>query len=164
MCIRDRAGAGAGPVLVFGTGGAARAAVVGIASSGREVVVAGRRADAAAELAQLAQRAGGVGRAVPSTDANALTQAVAGCSTVVNATPLGMADEPLPEPLMALRADQLAHDMVYSPPVTPFLAAARDRGATAVNGLPMLVHQAAVAFEGWTGRPAPVTVMMGVLT
>ncbi len=160
----DEAGAGPGPVLVFGTGGAARAAVVGIARSGREVVVAGRRVAAAAELAGLAARAGGVGRAVDAADVGALSDAVAGCDTVVNATPLGMSDERLPDPLMALRADQLAHDMVYAPPVTPFLAAAADRGARAVNGLPMLVHQAAVAFEDWTGRPAPVTVMMGVVT
>lgn len=160
----DEAGAGDGPVLVFGTGGAARAAVVGLARSGREVVVAGRRAGAVEELVALAAAAGGTGRAVDSGDLDALGTAVGSCATVVNATPLGMSDEALPPPLMALRSDQFAHDMVYAPPVTPFLAAAREAGAGAANGLAMLVHQAAIAFEQWTGQPAPVTVMMGAVT
>jgi shikimate dehydrogenase len=50
-------------------------------------------------------------------------------------------------------------DLVYHPLETPLLAAAREVGARPVGGLGMLVHQAALAFEAWTGVPAPVEAM-----
>ena len=58
-----------------------------------------------------------------------------------------------------LNPGQLVVDTVYHPMETPFLAAARARGIHAANGLGMLVHQAALAFELWTGIDAPVAVM-----
>jgi shikimate dehydrogenase len=78
---------------------------------------------------------------------------------VVNATPLGMQGEPGPVSVERLNPGQLVVDTVYHPMETPFLAAARARGIQAVNGLGMLVHQAALAFEGWTGVDAPLDVM-----
>ena len=51
-------------------------------------------------------------------------------------------------------------DLVYNPSLTPLMAAARSRGARAVGGLTMLVHQAAASFNLWTGLEAPVDVMM----
>jgi shikimate dehydrogenase len=78
---------------------------------------------------------------------------------VVNATPLGMQGEPGPVPVERLNPGQLVVDTVYHPMETPFLAAARARGIHAVNGLGMLVHQAALAFESWTGLDAPVAAM-----
>jgi shikimate dehydrogenase len=75
---------------------------------------------------------------------------------------VGMGD-PAPSDLpldpARLRAGQVVADIVYRPLETALLRAARTRGATAVNGVPMLVHQAAVAFELWTGVPAPVAAM-----
>jgi len=58
-----------------------------------------------------------------------------------------------------LRRDLLVAELVYNPPETPLLRAARIRGARTVNGLPMLVYQGAAAFELWTGRPAPIELM-----
>ncbi|HEX7459640.1 MAG TPA: hypothetical protein VF279_03355, partial [Acidimicrobiales bacterium] len=58
-----------------------------------------------------------------------------------------------------LRPGQVVVDLVYHPPVTPWLAAAADRGATTANGLGMLVHQAALQIERWTGCGAPVDAM-----
>ena len=54
---------------------------------------------------------------------------------------------------------QLAVDLVYHPAVTPWLEAARSRGAEVLNGLGMLVHQAALQLETWTGQEAPVDAM-----
>jgi shikimate dehydrogenase len=78
---------------------------------------------------------------------------------VVNATPLGMQGEAGPVRVERLNPGQLVVDTVYHPMETPFLAAARARGIHAVNGLGMLVHQAALAFESWTGLDAPVAAM-----
>jgi shikimate dehydrogenase len=78
---------------------------------------------------------------------------------VVNATPLGMQGEAGPVPVERLNPGQLVVDTVYHPMETPFLAAARARGIHAVNGLGMLVHQAALAFESWTGLDAPIAAM-----
>jgi shikimate dehydrogenase len=86
---------------------------------------------------------------------------------VVNATPLGMgvvvttAGEPEPLPLdpERLSAGQIVVDLVYHPPITPLLAAARERGARGINGLGMLIHQAAHAFRLWTSEEPPVEAM-----
>ena len=54
---------------------------------------------------------------------------------------------------------QLVVDIVYQPRVTPLLAAAREKGSTTMNGVPMLVHQAALAFHRWTGQEPPLNAM-----
>ncbi|MGI8983521.1 MAG: shikimate dehydrogenase, partial [Acidimicrobiales bacterium] len=81
---------------------------------------------------------------------------------VVNATPLGLAGRGaagLPLAPELLHAGQLVVDLVPNPAVTALMRAARDRGARAAGGMGMLVHQGALAFAQWTGRPAPVEVM-----
>jgi shikimate dehydrogenase len=86
--------------------------------------------------------------------------AVAGADLVVNATSVGMgADAGLPCDPAQLGPGQLVAELVYHPAVTPLMVAARDQGARTANGLSMLVHQAAVAYELWTGRGAPVEAM-----
>ena len=158
----DEVGAGRGPAVLLGTGGAARAAVVALVRRGADVLVVGRRPAAAADVAALgASVAGDGGPAVTAMglDADTLGERVAAAELVVNATPLGMQREALPAPFMALSPAQTAYDLVYAPPDTPFLQAAEAAGAAAHHGLSMLVHQAAVALERWTGRDAPVDVM-----
>ena len=145
-----------GVAVVFGAGGAARAVVVALARREWDVVVAARRPAQASDLAREVADAGG---SVVGVGLDDLADAVATATMVVNATPLGLHHEPLPGPLMALRPDQVAYDLVYNPPDTPFLVAARDRGAVAVDGLAMLVGQAAAAFELWTGATADTAVM-----
>jgi len=72
--------------------------------------------------------------------------------TVVNATSLGLrGGPPLRVPLDGLRRGQVVMDLVYDPLETPLLRAARLAGATAVDGLGMLLHQAAPGFETWFG-------------
>jgi shikimate dehydrogenase len=142
--------------LVVGAGGAARAVILGLAQAGAaEIVVAARRAEPAALAAALAGDIGRVGT-VEEADSAEL---------VVNATPVGMGevaelDAPmLPVPAGRLGPGQVVADLVYHPLVTPLVAAARQRGAVAVNGLGMLLHQAGIAFRLWTGEDAPLEAM-----
>jgi shikimate dehydrogenase len=151
---------GGAPAVVLGTGGAARATVVALARLGCPVTVVGRRGDAADALAALAASAGAPGSdALALGDGDWVDQAVRDARIVCNATPLGMDHEPLPDAFMRLRAGQVAYDLVYSPPDTPFLVAARAAGAEAHHGLGMLVAQAADAFALWTGSAPPTGVM-----
>lgn len=153
--------------VLLGTGGAARAAAVAIGRLGGSVHVVGRRLDATRDIAELARRAGAGDAEVVvlgSSDEASLATATATARVVVNATPLGMQGEALPAPMMHLDPGQVAYDLVYDPAPTPFLAAAAERGVTAVHGLSMLVGQAAVSFERWTGRPAPRVVMWEAAT
>ena len=142
--------------LVVGAGGAARAVIRALADAGAAEVVVVNRSPGRAETA--AALAGPVGRVGSPGDA-------AGADLVVNATPVGMrlpalADEDdLPLDPAHLGPGQLVVDLIYHPPVTRLLELAQARGATAVNGLGMLVHQAARAFRLWTGEDPPLPVL-----
>lgn len=137
-------------VVVLGAGGAARAVVVALAAAGAaSVTVVNRSPGPAAVAAALAGRAGRVGAPVD----------LAGADLVVNATSVGMGADALPLDPALLHAGQVVADLVYHPLDTALLQAARRRGCTTVDGLGMLVHQAALAFERWTGHPAPVAAM-----
>lgn len=141
--------------VVVGAGGAARAAVLALAEAGAgQVTVVNRSSDRAGIAAGLAGAVGRVGGPA----------AVAGADLVVHATPVGMAGSPAvegdyPFDLDMLHAGQLVVDLVYYPARTPLLERAAARGATVANGLGTLVHQAAIAVERWTGRPAPLSAM-----
>jgi shikimate dehydrogenase len=142
--------------LVLGGGGAARAVALALSRRGARVGVAARRAEAAGEAASLAH-----GDAIPWDDRAA---AAAGSELVVNATPLGMASAPggpeaLPVPVDGLGPGHVVVDLVYDPLDTALLVAARARGARTVSGLGMLVHQAALQVERWSGQAAPVEAM-----
>ncbi len=139
-------------VLVVGAGGAARAIVHALGGIASQVTVAARRPDAGAAAAALAPSA----TTVPFDQ---LDDVVGRSDVVVNATPLGMCGEALPFDAARLHAGQVVIDTVYAPPETPLLAAAEARGAQTLNGLGMLVHQAARSFTRLTGRPAPLDVM-----
>ncbi|MEO1062611.1 MAG: shikimate dehydrogenase [Actinomycetota bacterium] len=136
---------------VVGAGGAARSIVLSLTrAAAAEIVVVNRSAGPAGVAAELA---GPIGRVGGPGD-------VAEADVVVNATSLGMAaDDPLPVAPEALRPGQVVADIVYARSSTPLLRAAAERGAVALGGLGMLVQQAAVAFEHWTGEPAPVAAM-----
>jgi shikimate dehydrogenase len=139
--------------LLLGAGGAARAVAVAFADAGGTVVIAARDAGAGAEAAAAA----GGGAAAISFDG--ASDAAARADLIVNATPVGSDGAELVVPADCIEPRHTVVDLIYSPPETPLLAAARSRGALAHNGLGMLVDQAALAFELWTGTPAPVEVM-----
>lgn len=137
--------------VVFGAGGAARAVVRALASAGADrVTVVNRSEDRAQVAAALAGDRGAVATAAAVTDAD----------LVVNATPVGMGDDGglVIDPETA-KPGAVVADLVYHPAVTPLLAAATSAGHPIVGGLGMLVHQAARAFERWTGVDAPIDEM-----
>lgn len=141
------------PCAVVGGGGAARAVVHALAGAGASEVLVVNRTEERAEAA--AALAGAAGRVGSASDLGRV-------ELIVNATPLGLTGtdpEALPLDPELLGAGQLLVDLVPNPAVTPLMRAAAARGARAAGGLGMLVHQGALAFELWTGRPAPVAVM-----
>ena len=144
----DPAGAS---VVVLGAGGAARAVTRALGRAGARVVVCARKPDAAAAAAELAG-----GTAVPWAERS---RAAGAATFVVNATPIGMGTEDLPLPLDALHPGQVLADLVYHPLETALLRGARDRGAAVVDGLGMLVHQAALQIELWTGCVPSIAAM-----
>ena len=138
--------------LVTGSASGLGAAIaIGLAEAGAsDVIVVDRSADRAEAAAALA---GGIGRVGSDRD-------LAGADIVVNATPQGMLHlAALPFDPSVLHAGQLLVDLIYHPPVTDLLVDARARGLTAINGLGMLIHQAARAFRLWTGHDAPLEAM-----
>jgi shikimate dehydrogenase len=140
--------------LVVGAGGAARAVVRALGDMGvAEVAVAARRVRKGRRVGELVPALRTA--TVPWED---MAARAGDSDLVVNATPLGMNDEnPLPD--ASWRAGQVVVDLVYRPPLTPLMAAARAGGAIAWGGLGMLIHQAAASFRIWTGQDPPLETM-----
>ena len=160
-------------VLVLGAGGAARAIALQCARENCErLVIANRTFEKAKALAEELRDffagpkvLGPVPRlqAIPWEEA-AFRFQIANLDLIVNATPLGLnrADaSPLPARLLAPHL--MIYDTIYSNHRTPFVSAAIEAGARAANGLSMLLHQGALAFEIWFGRDAPIDAMRKAL-
>lgn len=153
--------------VVLGTGGAARAVAAVLVDLGMQTIFVSsrnwRRADALVSALRPATRSG-TQITWSHWEDGAFIRAMAAADLVVNATPVGTARSELegqvPTDTTLIREGALAFDLVYNPPETPFLAGARRQGARTAGGLSMLVHQAAEAFRLWTGREAPVDVML----
>ncbi|HEX2173478.1 MAG TPA: shikimate dehydrogenase [Dehalococcoidia bacterium] len=155
----DPAGAA---VLLLGAGGAARAVAYALIEAGVErLTIANRGRQRAEELA--GHLGAGPRVAVVDWASADLIGVARAADLIVNATSLGMAHGPAAEssplPAGAIRPGVVVYDLVYVPARTPLLAQAAERGARLVEGLPMLIHQGAIAFEHWFGRPAPIGVM-----
>jgi shikimate dehydrogenase len=150
--------------VVLGAGGAARAVIVALAAAGSLVRVVNRSPDAAARAAALGAAAGGAAAEAAGAPAGSAAiggpEAVRDADVVVNATPLGMAEgDPLPLDPALVSDSQIVVDLIYRPERTPLLDAAAQAGATTLNGVGMLLFQAAEQFEMWTGHDAPVDAM-----
>lgn len=150
--------------VILGHGGGARAVLYALNKNlpDCKVTVLGRDVSRVTQFAQQLTLASGVDvgpwesreTVIPSAD------------LVVNATPIGMwpnvADSPVPEKTW-FRTCQVVQDLVYRPLETRFLSLARQRGATTVDGLGMLVHQGALALEFWTNLCVPKDCMREAL-
>ena len=143
----------AGPALVLGAGGAARAIVVALLDEGApELRITNRTLERAQALAD---DFGDRVKVVPWAERN---EAMAGVSLLVNTTSLGMHGQAaLDVALDALPLEAMVSDAVYIPLETPLLAQARMRGHRTVNGLGMLLNQARPAFQSWFGVLPDVT-------
>jgi shikimate dehydrogenase len=142
-----------GPIAVLGAGGAARAVVASLAAQGaKEIRLANRTLDKAKEIADA------VGAVVKVLPWEARHDALDGIAMLANATSLGMAGKPpLEISLDRLPKRALVGDLIYIPPETPLLAAARARGNVTINGLGLLLNQARPAFNAWFGVMPEIT-------
>jgi shikimate dehydrogenase len=147
-------------VVVAGAGGAAHAVVFACLRAGARQVTVGNRTEASASA--LVQRFAGVGSSSRSAVAladPAFENALRSADLAVNATTVGMIDPGLTIPVDLLAESATVFDLVYVPPETPLLRAARARGLRAANGSEMLIQQAVIAFERWTGLGGMADVM-----
>ena len=154
--------------LVLGAGGAARAVVYALARVGAQVTLLNRTASRAHDLArEFAALGAGARLEAGPLDEQALRRAAPRAHLIVNTTPLGMWPEVEASPWLEgvpFPADALLFDLVYNPRETRLMRQARTEGARAVDGLRMLVHQGAEAFELWTGVHPPIEVMYAACT
>ena len=145
--------AAAGPVVMIGAGGAARAIAAALVDGGAPELRLVNRTLSKAHA--IARDIGGPIEVFPWQERN---QVLGGAVLLVNATTLGMAGgQPLALELTALPADALVTDIVYTPLATPLLREAAARGNPTQDGLGMLLHQARPGFAAWFGVEPRVT-------
>ena len=157
--------------IIIGTGGAARAAAVGLLKGGAaELTLLGRTEAHLAALLQHLQKLAATLDAPTQLQALSLEnpdigRALSRADLLVNATPVGLHknDSRILIDVEAQPPSALVMDMIFNPPCTPLLRAAQARGCAVLNGLTMLLYQGALAFELWTGLTAPVEAMRSVL-
>ena len=143
----------AGPALVLGAGGAARAIVVSLIDAGVPEIRLVNRTTRRAE--EIAEAVGGNIRVLPW---DARGDALADAALLVNSTNLGMAGQaPLEINLAKLPARAVVYDIVYVPLMTDLLKAAKQHGNPIVDGIGMLLHQARPGFKAWFGPDPQVT-------
>lgn len=137
--------------LIVGAGGTARAVVYALLHDGWNVTLSARRLEQAEQLARSFSN-----YYLPMTSFNDLQLST--FDLIVNTTPLGMTPNietsPLPDHIV-LTAGTIVYDLVYNPRETKLMQQAKAQGCRAVNGLGMLIEQAALAFELWTGCTPP---------
>lgn len=144
--------------VVVGAGATARACILALAASGASRVAIVNRTRERAESA--AHLASGVCSVVDASDSARVRDVVSTADVVVHTTPAGMGtDTSSAFDLGSLRGGQFVLDAVYQPLETPVLAAARACGAVPVDGLSMLIHQAARQQELWTGHSPDIGAM-----
>ena len=160
-------------VMILGAGGAARAIALQCAKENSErLVIANRSVEKAQKLADELRDffagpkvLGPVARLqAVSLEEAAIRFQIGNVDLVVNATPIGLnRGDSSPIPARLLAPHLMVYDTIYSAERTPFISAAIEAGARAANGLSMLLHQGALAFEIWFQREAPIDVMRKAL-
>ena len=156
--------------LILGAGGAARGILLALVRGGVEsLVIANRTLERAESLAQLAKDNGVLAEAISLRKADAsVTEAAASANLIVNCTTVGMSHGPDEHgshlSAAQIPASAIVNDLVYNPLKTTFLKEAAVAGATTLGGLHMLVYQGVLSFQMWTGRDAPVEVMLAAAT
>ena len=137
-----------GPAVVLGAGGAARGVVAALLDAGAPHIILSNRT---VERATALQSEFGTRVVVSAWDD--VGDAIKGANLLVNTTSLGMDGQPaLPVSLDHLGSETLVTDIVYAPLKTQLLIDAAARGCAVVDGLGMLLHQAAPGFEAWFGQ------------
>ena len=148
-------------VVLLGAGGAARAIAFSIARAGARLTIANRTVSRARALASTIEQKLKVNVEVASLGRAELTKALKNAGVLINATSVGMhpkTNKTLVSASMMHRG-LVVYDIVYEPLRTKLLREARRAGGKTIDGLGMLVHQGALAFEIWTGKRAPIKIM-----
>ncbi|RKY39996.1 MAG: shikimate dehydrogenase [Candidatus Omnitrophota bacterium] len=146
-------------IFLLGAGGAGKAVGITLAKAGAKCIfIVDKERKKAEELEERIKRLS------PSTRVEVSSveekEKILNANLLVNATPLGMnPQDPLPVSPDSLSPSVWVFDLIYSPPETKLLHLARKRGIKAENGLGMLIHQAGLSFQLWTGKQAPLQVM-----
>jgi shikimate dehydrogenase len=152
-------------VVVLGAGGAARAITVELALAGAaQITVVNRTAGRGQELVKLLNGKTPTHADFVLWDSTFAIPAVT--DILVNSTSIGLFPDVTARPDVdydSITAAMTVCDVIPNPPQTPFLQAAKARGATTLDGLGMLVYQGAIGFKMWTGLDAPVEVMRRAL-
>ena len=140
-------------VVVLGAGGAARAVVVALALRGvASITIANRTVEKAIALAEEMDRQTGVSMQGMGLADERLPLMIRQSKLLVNTATTSMdVTQPLLISADWLQPNTIVYDIVYTPPVTPLMQAATERGCRTLGGVGMLVHQGAIAFEKWTG-------------
>ncbi len=155
--------------VVLGNGGAARAVIAGLDNLGcQEIHVIGRNPDKLAQFYQSWSHAPDITAKLKIHNWENLSSLIPAADLLVNTTPVGMSPHtdasPIPEALIQkLKQNAIAYDLIYTPYPTQFLKLAKDRGATAIDGLEMLLQQGVAALEIWLQQSVPVDVMRNSL-
>lgn len=147
-------------MVILGGGGAATAIITQVALDGARSITIFRRAaslDNSRALAQkLTEQIGTVIDILPLEDSQALEKRLQTATLLVNATSVGMDGKSLPlDPTITFPSELVVADIIYQPFETPLLKLARQQGLPAINGLGMLLYQAAISFKIWTGLDMP---------
>ena len=148
-------------ILLLGAGGAARAIVAGCTKEhAQAITIANRTIQNANNLVNFSKKIG--------LDANSIKIEEAGNTAknydiIVNATSIGLKNEPSPISLEEIKPQTIVYDIVYMPINTEFLKMAKEKGATIIYGYEMLLGQATRAFEIWHGIEAPYNAMKKAL-
>ena len=160
-------------VLILGAGGAARGVVLALIREGvGHLTIANRSQERARQLSRMARDNGLEAQAIAlDTTGPAYGELINGAAAaelIVNCTTVGMSHGPnetgSPLPPELLPATAMVNDLVYNPLETPLLRDAARTGASTLSGIHMLVYQGAASFKMWTGREAPVGVMLAAAT
>jgi shikimate dehydrogenase len=141
--------------LILGSGGAARAVIYALSNDGWNITVSAR---SPGRLQEFVRRFNNI----DIMDFNALASQHSNYNLIVNTTPLGMIpnDDQSPWPEMPFPIGAVIYDLVYNPRITKLVKAARAQGLSAVTGMGMLIEQAALAFEIWTGHSPSRPVLL----
>lgn len=148
--------------VIIGAGGASKACAFALGRGGcREILILNRTVSRAQSLAVAMGKEFGIKVSAKVLNRKNLQSTTAGYNLIVNATPLGMHEGWFKMSLgkSKLEKGTIAYDLVYRPIETEFLQEFGKLGATCINGYEMLVEQAALSFEIWTGKKAPKAIM-----
>lgn len=152
-------------IFLLGAGGAGRACAFMLAKSGAyRIILTDKVIVKAGSLIKDISCRFEVSCEVVSLDDTRIGNYVRATDILINATPVGMdrEDELLIDPDW-LHKDMVVYDLIYNPSETPLLKSAKEKGAMAINGLEMLLHQGALSFKLWTNLEAPIMVMRKAL-